>query len=215
MAVAEAFNRDSAGPLRSPPVPPRPALSLSSVGWQAEWGDTFPCADVALDRLKVPAGPPFGGIRAAPEWPEGMTGSTANCAGYRVIAVAMTRDVVALGVDVQRNQPLPDDGLLELVAYDEERERMKDLAARMPDICWDRLLFSAKLAVYKVWFPSAAWQLNLALADIMIDEYGKTFFASLLLPGPIANGEPLTEMRGQWMARDGFLATGVVIHRIP
>jgi 4'-phosphopantetheinyl transferase EntD len=211
VAVAEAFSRDSA----ETPRPSRHALSLSSVGWQAEWGDAFPCADAALQRLTVPAITPFGGMRAAPRLPEGMIGSIASCAGYRAIAVALTRDVVALGIDVQRNQPLPDEGLLDLVSYEEERQRLADLAASGPDICWDRLLFSAKLAVYKLWFPSAAWQLNLELADIMIDAHGKTFIASLVLPGPIVNERPITEMCGQWIAQDGFLATGVTIHQVP
>jgi 4'-phosphopantetheinyl transferase EntD len=73
------------------------------------------------------------------------------------------------------------------------------------------LLFSAKLTVYRAWFPLASWWLNLELADIAIDPHAGTFTADLLAPGPVVDGAPMTEMRGRWLADQGFLLTAIVV----
>ena len=151
------------------------------------------------------------GPRGAPQWPEGVTGSITHCAGYRAAAVALTRDVVSLGVDAEPNETLPNHGLLELIALDEERVRLADLTARMPGICWDRLLFSAKESVYKAWFPLTKRWLGFESADILIDPRAGTFTARLLVPGPLVNGSPLTRLNGRWLADHGLVVTAVVV----
>lgn len=169
------------------------------------------CARAALGHLTFPGiySPP--GLRGAPRWPAGMIGSITYCAGYRAAAVGLTKDVVSLGVDAALNEPLPDDGMLDMVARGQERERLGKLGARMPGICWDRLLLSAKLAVYKTCFPLDAWWLNLELTDVVIDAHGGTFSADLLVPAPIIDGPPLTGMCGRWLAYQGLLMTAVVV----
>jgi enterobactin synthetase component D / holo-[acyl-carrier protein] synthase len=119
--------------------------------------------------------------------------------------------VALLGVDAELNEALPDDGMLDLIARAEEHEHLEILGASMSGICWDRLLLSAKLSVYKTWFPLASWWLNLELADIAIDAHGGTFTANLLAPGPIVDGVAVTEMHGRWLAHQGFLVTTVVV----
>ncbi|MCQ1581995.1 4'-phosphopantetheinyl transferase superfamily protein [Streptomyces parvus] len=52
-----------------------------------------------------------------------------------------------------------------------------------PGVCWDRLLFSAKEAVFKVWFPLARCQLDFTEADIRIDPGSGSFSARLLVQG--------------------------------
>ena len=42
------------------------------------------------------------------------------------------------------DEPLPDDGMLDLIASPEERARLRELATGTPGTSWDRLLFSAK-----------------------------------------------------------------------
>jgi 4'-phosphopantetheinyl transferase EntD len=169
------------------------------------------CARSALGKLTIPGISLIPGLRGAPRWPEGMIGSVAYCAGYRAAAVGMTKDVVSLGVDAKLNEPLPDDGMLDMVARGEERERLENLAASMLGICWDRLLLSAKLSAYKACFPLAAWWRDLRLADVVIDAHGDTFTAGLLVPGPAIDGVPLTEVRGRWLAYEGLLVTAVVV----
>ena len=50
-----------------------------------------------------------------------------------------------------------------------------------PDVCWDRLLFSAKESVYKAWFPLAGRWLGFADADITINAADGTFLVRLLV----------------------------------
>lgn len=91
-------------------------------------------------------------------------------------------------MDAQPADALPDDGMLDLVTCGEECEHLESLSTSVPGICWDRLLYSAKLSVYKAWFPLARWWLNFELAEIVIDAYGGVFAAHLLAPGPSVDG---------------------------
>ncbi len=161
---------------------------------------------LGLPEVAVPRGP-----RGAPQWPEGVTGSITHCAGYRAAAVALTRDVVSMGVDAEPNEALPDQGMLELIARGEECVRLGQLAAGIPGVCWDRLLFSAKESVYKTWFPLARRWLGFESADILIDPREGTFTARLLVPGPLVKGTPLTMLNGRWLAYQGLLLTTVVV----
>lgn len=169
------------------------------------------CARAALARLGLPAVPLLPGLRGAPQWPENVVGSITHCAGYRAAAVALTKDVVSLGVDAEPNEALPNDGILDLIAHGEERARLAGLAARMPGICWDRLLFSAKESVYKTWFPLARCWLDFESADIVIDASEGTFTASLLVPGPLVAGVPLRLLHGRWLTDHGLLVTAIVV----
>jgi enterobactin synthetase component D / holo-[acyl-carrier protein] synthase len=169
------------------------------------------CAHVALARLGQPPVPVLPGLRGAPQWPEGVTGSITHCADYRAAAVALTKDVVSLAVDAEPDEPLPDHGMLDLIARDDERARLADLAARMPGTCWDRLLFSAKESVYKAWFPLARCWLDFESADVVIDAREGTFTAHLLVPGPLVGGSPLNLLRGRWLSDHGLLVTAIAV----
>lgn len=145
-----------------------------------------------------------------PQWPEGMTGSIARCVGYRAVAVALTSTVVSLAVAAEPNRALPDQAMLDLTARAEERDRLRDLGDTAPGICWDRLLFSAKLAAYKVWFPLAPWWRNLHSGDVVIDAHYGTFTASLLVPGLAADGLP-DKLEGRWLSEHEILLAAVVV----
>ncbi|MFI1567404.1 4'-phosphopantetheinyl transferase superfamily protein [Streptomyces sp. NPDC020490] len=56
-------------------------------------------------------------------------------------------------MDAEPALPLPR-GLLGLVASERERRMVARLSGERPELPWDRLLFSAKEAVYKVWYPA-------------------------------------------------------------
>jgi 4'-phosphopantetheinyl transferase EntD len=176
-----------------------------------EFATARACARAALARLGQPAVAMLPGPGGAPQWPEGITGSITHCAGYRAAAVGLTRDAVSLGVDAEPNEALPDHGMLGLIALYEERVRLGELAAGMPGICWDRLLFSAKESVYKTWFPLTRSWLGFESADVVIDPHAGTFTARLLVPGPLVNGVPLTRLNGRWLSDQGFLVTAVVV----
>jgi 4'-phosphopantetheinyl transferase EntD len=169
------------------------------------------CARAALARLGQPAVPVPRGLDGAPRWPDGTAGSITHCAGYRAAAVTLTKDVASLGIDAEPDEPLPDHGMLDRIASDEERARLRALAAGAPGTSWDRLLFSAKESVYKTWFPLARRWLGFESADVVIDAHGGTFTARLLVPGPVVNGSSLTLLRGRWLSGQGLLVTAVVV----
>ena len=208
IAAAESFGDISDAVLL---LEERAAIARAVESRQREFATARACARTALTRLGQPAAAVLPGPRGAPQWPEGVVGSITHCAGYRAAAVALTRDVISIGVDAEPNEALPDHGMLELIALDSERDRLGKLAARMSSICWDRLLFSAKESVYKTWFPLAQRWLGFESADIHIDAEQGTFTARLLIPGLLVRGSPLSVLRGRWVADHGLLVTAVVL----
>jgi 4'-phosphopantetheinyl transferase EntD len=208
VAAAEAFGDDPAATLFPEE---RAVIARAAESRRREFTTARVCARTALARLGQPPVPVLPGPRGAPQWPEGVTGSITHCAGYRAAAVALNSDVVSLGVDAEPNEPLPDGGMLDVIALAGERARLAELAAGMPGTCWDRLLFSAKESVYKTWFPLARRWLGFESADVVIDPCEGTFTARLLVPGLLVDGTPLSLLNGQWLADQGLLVTAIVV----
>jgi 4'-phosphopantetheinyl transferase EntD len=168
------------------------------------------CARTALAGLGIGPTPILSGHRGAPQWPPGVVGSITHCPGYRAAAVARGRDILTIGLDAEPDEVLPD-GVLAEVSLPGERERLRDLAAAAPATCWDRLLFSAKEATYKAWFPLAQRWLGFEEAEITINAGNGTFEARLLVPGPVLSGSPLAGFTGRWLAHDGLLLTAITV----
>lgn len=208
VASAEVFGDDPVATL----LPEERAVIARAVeSRRREFTAARGCARRALARLGLPPVPVLPGPRGAPQWPEGVTGSITHCAGYCAAAVALTSTVVSLGVDAELDEQLPDDGMVDLIARGEERERLAELAASTPGTCWDRLLFSAKESVYKTWFPLTGSWLDFESADIVIDASAGTFTARLLVPGPVVGGSPLNLLHGRWLTGHGLLVTAIVV----
>ena len=177
-----------------------------------EFATARACARDALAKLGMPPVPIVPGLRGAPQWPPGVVGSITHCAGYRASAVARDRDVVTVGLDAEPHDDLPP-GVLGAVASSREQARLAALAAARPDVCWDRMLFSAKESVYKAWFPLTHRWLNFEDASVDIDPVSRTFTARLMVDGPVVNGAALTRFDGRWLVRDGLIVTAIVIPR--
>ncbi|MEW2115543.1 4'-phosphopantetheinyl transferase superfamily protein [Streptomyces sp. NPDC005474] len=170
------------------------------------------CARRALAELGLDPAPVVPGHRGAPQWPDGVVGSMTHCAGYRAAAVARAADIVAVGIDAEPHQPLPE-GVLEVVARPEERSWIAGVDSG-GGVCWDRLLFGAKEAVFKVWYPLTGRELDFEEATITFHPRELTpghatgrFAARLLVPGP----RRLTELSGRWMVGDGLSLAAIVI----
>jgi 4'-phosphopantetheinyl transferase EntD len=169
------------------------------------------CARLALAELGVPAAAIVPGERGAPGWPPGIVGSMTHCAGYRGAALAHRADVLSLGIDAEPNGPLPD-GVEQLVTLPAERDQLRRLAATHPDgVCWDRLLFSAKEAVYKAWYPLARRWLGFEDALLDLHPATGTFRATLQVPGPMLPAGELTTLTGRWLAHDGLVLTAIAV----
>lgn len=180
-------------------------------GWPPERRAEFAAVRVlarrALARLGEPPGPIPRGERGAPVWPAGVVGSMAHCPGYRVAVVANTDQVFTLGVDAEPHRPLPA-GVLAEIALPAERGQLELLGAQRPDLCWDRLLFCAKEALYKAWFPLARSWLGFDEAHVTLDVNG-TFLAELLVPEPEAAGCPVDRFSGRWLSDHDLLVAAI------
>lgn len=86
------------------------------------------------------------GPTGAPVWPAGIAGSLAHDERIAVAAVGWSRDVGAVGIDVEPATLLPPE-MLDLVATARERPAIE------ADPFGGRLLFAAKEAVYKAVHP--------------------------------------------------------------
>jgi 4'-phosphopantetheinyl transferase EntD len=154
----------------------------------------FTSVRVCARRALVP------GERGAPRWPDGVTGSMTHCDGYRGCVVARTADLASVGLDAEPNDVLPA-RVEPVIALPAERAHIAALAAADPGVCWDRLLFSAKEAVYKAWYPVTGRWLGFEQASIEFAVGGDgggdarrgqrngavqgTFTARLLVPAPV------------------------------
>ncbi|MEW1720426.1 4'-phosphopantetheinyl transferase superfamily protein [Streptomyces sp. NPDC093109] len=166
----------------------------------------------ALLRLGQPPVPLLSNPRGAPRWPDGFVGSMTHCDGYRAAAVARSSRTAALGIDAEPDAPLPE-GVLDAVALPDETERLKHLTERHPGVSWDRLLFSAKESVFKVWYPLTGRELDFSQAEISFDPVERTFSARLLVPGPLVDGRRLDVFAGRWIAERGLVASVIHIPR--
>lgn len=202
VAVAE-----SAGPL------PRPGASLfpaedAAVGTagpqrKAEFTAGRACARAALAALGLPASAIVPGPAGQPQWPAGVTGSITHCPGYRACAVARTTEVTGLGIDAEPDEDLPA-GLLPALAGDAECAWIRHQASTSPAVRWERLVFSAKEAAAKCWYPlTGQWP---QWPDLAVSAAtAKTFTISL----PAAGAGLPASLTGRWRARDGLILTAV------
>jgi 4'-phosphopantetheinyl transferase EntD len=181
---------------------------------RTEFGTARWCARQALVRLGLPPAPILPGLRGAPGWPAGVAGSMTHCAGYRAAALALSREVAAIGIDAEPHAPLPD-GVGDVVASQAELRALAELAAAAPGVSWDKLLFSAKEATYKAWFPLTQRWLGFEDAAISINPADGTFISRLLVPGPVLRGRQLTEFSGRWLAADGLVITSIAVPAEP
>ncbi|MEU0402642.1 4'-phosphopantetheinyl transferase superfamily protein [Streptomyces sp. NPDC006197] len=216
-------------------------MARATPGRRREFATARLCAHRALAGLGVAAAPLLRGRRGAPAWPAGTVGSITHCAGYRGAAVAPAARFLGLGIDAEPHAPLPSE-VREEVVFGPEKARLRELAARRPDIAWDRLLFSAKESVYKAWsgyggtwlgFEDAevSWRLDApdgphqpartrddpshppACARTELPRASGRFRARILVPVPVGPGPFPRVLAGRWLVREGLLLTAVAVPR--
>lgn len=171
------------------------------------------CARVAMKQLGVEAGPILRGERGAPVWPRGVVGSLTHCDGYRGAVLAYAMQVRSLGIDAEPDAPLPD-GVLPAVSLESERAWLAR-ADSGDGVNRDRLLFCAKEATYKAWFPLTGRWLGFEDAHITFEQdsggpFG-TFHSDLLISGETLDGPPLASFDGRWLIRDGLILTAISV----
>ncbi len=186
------------------------ALGSAEPARRREFETGRACARRALASLGLPAAPVAGGERGEPLWPAGVVGSITHCSGLRACAVARASDVRAIGIDAEPHAPLPP-GVLDAVCAPGER---RALAAHGAGVCWDRVLFSAKEAVFKAWYPLTGRLLGFEDVDVRLDPAAGTFRARGVGSGGAAGAGALpAQVAGRFAVAGGIVATAVVVDR--
>jgi 4'-phosphopantetheinyl transferase EntD len=140
-----------------------------------------------------------------------VVGSLTHCAGYRGAVVGRGAAVRSVGVDAEPHDVLPD-GVLDAISLPAERTEIAGLPA---GVHWDRILFCAKEATYKAWFPLTKRWLGFEDAHITFDVDGSgsggTFESVILIDGDALSGPPLTSLVGRWSVERELVLTAIVL----
>lgn len=194
------------------PLPEEEPLIARSVAKRRnEFSTVRLCARQALGGLGVAPVPILKGDKGEPCWPDGVVGSLTHCEGFRGAAVARRGDVRSIGIDAEPHDVLPK-GVLEAISLPDERSELAVLPAGLH---WDRILFCAKEATYKAWFPLTHRWLGFEDAHITfdVDGSGQTgrFLSKVLVDPAAESGPPLTALEGRWSVRGGLALTAIVL----
>ena len=208
VAAAELY----ADPPGLAPLPEEEPLIARSVAKRRnEFVTVRHCARQALSELGVVPAPILKGDKGEPCWPKGVVGSLTHCAGYRGAVVGREAAVRSVGVDAEPYDVLPD-GVLDAISLPEERREMSALPS---SVHWDRILFCAKEATYKAWFPLTKRWLGFEDAHITfgVDDSGTagTFESAILIDGDTLSGPPLTTLAGRWSVEQELVLTAIVL----
>jgi enterobactin synthetase component D / holo-[acyl-carrier protein] synthase len=117
---------------------------------RAEFATGRACARDALIALGLPPAAIVPGPAGDPVWPARVVGSITHCVGYRAAAVGLASSYVSIGIDAEPHLALPP-RVIQAIADPRERADLDALPA--DGTAWDRVLFCAKEAAYKAWFP--------------------------------------------------------------
>lgn len=208
VATAELYD----DPADLAPLPEEEPLIAKSVAKRRnEFVTVRYCARRALGELGVPPVPILKGDKGEPCWPDGVVGSLTHCAGFRGAVVGRAADVRSLGIDAEPHDVLPK-GVLDAISLPIERQQLSALPGGMH---WDRILFCAKEATYKAWFPLTHRWLGFEDAHITFEVDGSgaagTFSSRILIDPAAESGPPLTSLTGRWTVSGGLALTAIVL----
>lgn len=169
------------------------------------------CARLALQQLGQQPVPILKGEKGEPCWPDGIVGSLTHTQGFRGAVVGRQSAVRSVGIDAEPHDKLPD-GVLDAVTIMEERHEI----AALPDgLYWDRILFCAKEATYKAWFPLTRRWLGFEDAHVVFDvddnQTNGVFVSKIMVDGAALSGPPLTALHGRWSVHRGLVLTAIVL----
>jgi 4'-phosphopantetheinyl transferase EntD len=141
-----------------------------------------------------------------PRWPAAVVGSISHCATLCVVAVAPASSVRGVGIDVEPALPLPP-GVGPLVLFAPDHEALASAADHRRPL-FERVVFSAKEAVYKAIFPITRRSLDFPAMAVRVFEDG-SLDATLRLDVPFfAAG---TRFEGRWTEHAGHVVTAFVL----
>jgi 4'-phosphopantetheinyl transferase EntD len=208
LACAELY---SDPPGLAPMAEEEPLIERSVAKRRNEFVTVRYCARIALEELGFAPVPILKGEKGEPCWPAGVVGSITHTAGYRGAVVGRSGAIRSLGVDAEPHDVLPD-GVLDAISLPAERAEMAALPTGMH---WDRILFCAKEATYKAWFPLTKRWLGFEDAHITftVDDAGSAggFESTILIDGDTLSGPPLSTLAGRWSVERDLVLTAITL----
>jgi 4'-phosphopantetheinyl transferase EntD len=119
-------------------------------------------------------GPVLKGSSNEPLWPKGIIGALSHCPGIAVCAVCHDDAFKGLGVDIEELAgDMPQD-VIKLVCTNKEMEWVRGELYKM------KMIFSAKEAAFKAFFPSVKMYMDFKDAELKWNERKALFDATLL-----------------------------------
>ena len=175
-----------------------------------EFGTVRFCARQALHKIGIAAAPILPDADGAPCWPPGVVGSMTHCAGYRAAVVAHSRALRSVGIDAEPDARLSAP-VLELILRDEELAQLRVLADVLPIRHWDRIIFCAKEAVFKAWFPlTRSW---LDFQDVLVTACPDGTFLAFIHAPLVTDVGPI--FVGRWTAGRGLIVAATSVGESP
>lgn len=164
------------------------------------------CASRCMELLGHAPAPVLIGPQREPVWPPGLIGSITHTEGLAAAAVARVSSVRGIGIDAERNLPLPP-RILELIATAAERE----WAARIdPSMISNPgcLLFCVKEATYKVWYPLTRRWLGFEDVTVEFNIESESFVVAILERGPIQ------QLFGRYSIAEGLVVAAIELENV-
>ena len=162
------------------------------------------------------------GERGMPLFPRGTVGSLTHTTGFRAAVVARTDTLKSVGVDSEVAKPLPD-GVSDAVLTPRDLQHIaavqrhgqqhvqhheRDPKFSSAENILGTVVFSAKEALYKSWFPLARVFLDFGEADIELHHDGTL---TAFVHHDVASGVVPRRIPGRWMVGSGYVVTSTWI----
>jgi 4'-phosphopantetheinyl transferase EntD len=151
-----------------------------------------------LAAMGIDRAPLLSDVDRTPIWPDGIVGSIAHSGSLCVVAVARSKDVRSIGVDVEPCEPLNEELTSVVCSADELIDFVdRGLAATT--------IFCIKEAVYKAWYSLNRVPLEFSDVTVRLDLDRERFEATA--------GRNGVTMRcvGSVFRRDGWILAGVAL----
>ena len=165
----------------------------------------------AMQNMGLPAMPIPADDSRAPVWPEALTGSISHNDTHCIAAVADTRNVPGIGIDIEEATPLDPDLYPEICTLPErawlslQSEETRGLLAK--------LIFSAKECAYKCQFPISRTFLEFHDLEITADLESGQFEATFMRPVP--GFERRARLYGRYVVAQGQIITAITAEQHP
>jgi 4'-phosphopantetheinyl transferase EntD len=138
--------------------------------------------------------------------------------------VAPASELEGMGIDAEPNQRV-ESGVRALIANPAENRVVDSLLSRYPAIAWDRLAFSAKESVYKLWYPLMRGyldflecELEIAVPQAIVCVAG-TQIAQGRFYARIKRDVRMNKLTGEWaacaMSGLGYIVTATTLPKGP